>query len=390
MIPFVDLKSQYAMIQSDVETAVLSVLRGGQYIQGPEVLELEGRLSAFTGTRHAVSCASGTDALVIALMALGVGAGDAVFVPTFTFMATAEAVALVGAVPIFVDIDPDTFNIDPVALSHTIRALRDCDGASAALPRLSKAELRELTPRAVIAVDLFGLPADYSRINDLAEAEGLVVIEDAAQSFGASVNGKRAGALAPIACTSFFPAKPLGCYGDGGAIFTDDDDLAEKFRSIRVHGQGHDRYENVRIGLTGRLDTIQAAVLLQKLKVFEGEFEKRDWAADLYSTLLSEAGVDVEWTRVPIGSRSAWAQYTLKARDREAREALRTKLEDAQVPSVIYYPKPLHLQSAFGALGYTEGDFPHSEDCCSRVFSLPMHPYLTPEVVQQVVMAMRP
>ncbi len=280
---FIDLKTQYERIASDVEAAVLRVMRDGQYIMGPDVLALEQRLASYVGARECVSCASGTDALVMALMAKGVGPGDAVFTVPFTFMASAEAIKTVGATPIFVDVDPRTFNLDVLALGRAIEALAAGDGSIHPLPRLSRDELAALTPRSIIAVDLFGLPADYAEINALAEQHGLFVIEDAAQSFGASAYNRRAGSLAEIGCTSFFPAKPLGCYGDGGAIFTDDADLAAVLRSIRVHGQGSHKYENVRQGMTGRLDTVQAAVLNVKLNIFDDELTARQRVAGSYS-----------------------------------------------------------------------------------------------------------
>jgi len=374
MIPFIDLGSQYARIQDDVEAAVLRVLRSGQYIHGPEVEQLEQQLAAFVGTRHAVSCASGTDALVIALMAKGVGPGDAVFTPPFTFMASAEAIALVGATPVFVDVDPATFNLSPTALRTAIEQFKDAG--------------KELNPRGVIAVDLFGLPADYEAIDELARGHDLFVIEDAAQSFGARSSNRVAGALAEIGCTSFFPAKPLGCYGDGGAIFTDDDDLAELFRSIRVHGQGSDRYEHVRLGLTGRLDTVQAAVLIAKLKIFEDELAARQIVADTYSGAIRQAGLALVTPTITQGCVSSWAQYSVLADDSAAREDFRSRLSAKGFPTGVYYPRPLHLQPAFEYLGHRPGDFPVSEALAERVFSLPMHPYLSTAEVEEIVAAM--
>jgi len=374
MIPFIDLGSQYARIQDDVEAAVLRVLRSGQYIHGPEVEQLEQQLAAFVGTRHAVSCASGTDALVIALMAKGVGPGDAVFTPPFTFMASAEAIALVGATPVFVDVDPATFNLSPTALRTAIEQFKDAG--------------KELNPRGVIAVDLFGLPADYEAIDELARSHDLLVIEDAAQSFGARSGNRVAGALAEIGCTSFFPAKPLGCYGDGGAIFTDDDDLAELFRSIRVHGQGSDRYEHVRLGLTGRLDTVQAAVLIAKLKIFEDELAARQIVADTYSGAIRQAGLALVTPTITQGCVSSWAQYSVLADDSAAREDFRSRLSAKGFPTGVYYPRPLHLQPAFEYLGHRPGDFPVSEALAERVFSLPMHPYLSTAEVEEIVAAM--
>ena len=371
MIPFIDLKSQYARIAERVEEATVGVLRSGGYILGPVVEKLEARLAEFAGTQHCVSCASGTDALVMALMAKGIGPGDAVFTVPFTFVASAEAIATVGATPIFVDIEEDSFNMCPAALERAI------------------AGLAELTPRGVVAVDLFGLPADYTQINAIAARHDLFVIEDAAQSFGAVSNNKRAGALADIGCTSFFPAKPLGCYGDGGAIFCDDETLDGLLRSIRVHGQGSDKYENVRLGITGRLDAIQAAVLDVKLDIFEDELVERQRVADRYSARIAEAGLPLRTPTVPEGMRSAWAQYTLVAQGKEHRAELQQRLADAQIPTAIYYPKALHEQKAFAYLGYTRGDFPVSEAMGDAVFSLPMHPYLADDQIDHIVDAMK-
>jgi dTDP-4-amino-4,6-dideoxygalactose transaminase len=380
MIQFIDLRTQYEKIRPEVEEAVLRVLRGGQYIMGPEVLDLEAALAAFAGVEHVVSCASGTDALVMALMAKGVGPGDAVFAPPFTFVATAEAVATVGATPVFVDVEPGTFNLDSEGLKRAVQAVRERDQSIHPLPRLVD---QALTPRGIIGVDLFGLPADYDRINAIAADEGMFVIEDAAQSFGGRAGNRRAGSLAEIGCTSFFPAKPLGCYGDGGALFTDDAELADLFRSIRVHGQGVDKYENVRLGITGRLDTVQAAVLL-----FEDELDERQRVAQAYDAAIRAAGLPLETPKIPGGYFSAWAQYSVLAADSAERDRLMARLKDAGVPTAIYYPKPLHLQTAFDYLGYQAGDFPISEELAGRVFSLPMHPYLERETIERIVGAM--
>lgn len=374
MLPFIDLKAQFRDIQQEVEAAVLKVLRDGQYIMGPQIAELEAELAHFTGSRHCISCASGTDALVMALMAKGVGPGDAVLAPPFTFVATAEAIATVGATPVFVDVDPATFNMDPDRLEEAVERVK---------------EQSRLNPKGVIAVDLFGLPADYERINALAQRSGLFVIEDAAQSFGARSGNSRACALAEIGCTSFFPAKPLGCYGDGGAIFVDDDGLDAVLRSIRVHGQGAEKYDNVRLGITGRLDTVQAAVLLVKLKRLEGEIEARQRVAAAYDSAIRGAGVPLATPRVPGGMVSAWAQYSVVARSPAEREAMMLALKAAGVPTMIYYPRPLHLQQVFAGLGYQPGDFPVSEDLASRIFSLPMHPYVDEATIGRVVEALR-
>lgn len=385
MIPFIDLGAQYRLIQEEVEAAVLRVLRSGQYILGPEVDALEQALSDFVGVRHAVSCASGTDALVMALMAKGVGAGDAIITTPFTFMASAEAISLVGATPVFVDVDPHSFNIDPAVLSDVSQSLAKASDGAAPLPKLP---LDRLRPRGIIAVDLFGLPADYAAIEQIAGEQELFVIEDAAQSFGATLGNRRAGALASIGATSFFPAKPLGCYGDGGALFTDDHDLAELFRSIRVHGQGADRYEHVRIGITGRLDALQAAILSIKLKILPEELEKRQRVAAAYKRAIAERGLPLETPHVPDGYTSAWAQYSVLAADASARSDYQSRLSAAGIPTGIYYPTPLHLQPAFASLGYSRGDFPVAESLSERIFSLPMHPYLNEDDVQSIMRAM--
>lgn len=388
MVQFIDLKTQYATIQDDVEAAVLKVMRGGQYIMGPEVIELEEALSAYVGVAHTVSCASGTDALVMALMAKGVGPGDAVFAPPFTFVATAEAIATVGAVPVFVDVDPVTFNVDPEAFERAIRAVEARDPAIHPLPRLSAEEMAKLTPKGLIAVDLFGLAANYEALNVVAARYDLFVVEDAAQSFGARAGNRRAGALAEIGCTSFFPAKPLGCYGDGGAIFTDDADFAALLRSIRAHGQGSHKYDNVRIGITGRLDTIQAAVLLTKLRIFDREMDERQSVAAAYERAIAASGAPVTTPSVPGGCLSAWAQYSLLARDGVERDRLIARLGEKNIPTAIYYPRSLHLQQAFAPLGYEAGDFPVSEDVAGRIFSVPMHPYLDEETIDAVAAAL--
>ncbi|QJB56603.1 DegT/DnrJ/EryC1/StrS family aminotransferase [Pseudodesulfovibrio sp. zrk46] len=363
-IPFIDLKAQYKLVEDSVKSGIDGVLEHGAYVMGPEIKDLEERLSSFSAVRHAVGCASGTDALIMALMALEVGPGDAVFTTPFTFMATAEAIALLGATPVFVDVDPVTFNIDPDALRRSIRDFKENNA--------------ELTPKGIIAVDLFGQPADYDRIEPLAQNNGMFLIVDAAQSFGATYKGKPVCSLGDMACTSFFPAKPLGCYGDGGMVFAQNDELHKLLVSIRVHGMGEDRYENVRLGINGRLDSMQAAVLLAKFEIFPDEIEKRQAAAGRYNELLD--GIDgVTVPTVPEGNTSVWAQYSLLARDTEHREELMGKLKEVNIPSVIYYPKPLHLQKAFANLGYSEGDLPVCENLASRIFSLPMHPYLEAE-----------
>ena len=370
---FIDLAAQQRRILERVQTNMAGVLAHGQYINGPEVRELEAALAGYVGAEHAVGCASGTDALLMALMALEIGPGDAVFTTPFTFVATAEVITLLGATPVFVDIDPATFNIDPAKLEQAIEAVEKDDPAIHPLPGSAGQGLR---PRAVIPVDLFGLPADYDAIETFTALRDIAVIEDAAQSFGGELGERKACSFGAIACTSFFPAKPLGCYGDGGMCFTDDEQFAEILRSIRVHGQGSDKYENVRIGINGRLDTLQAAILLAKFEIFPEEIDLRQEVAGRYNELLS--GV-VTTPQIPGGYKSAWAQYSVLARDSAERTALMAKLKEAGVPTAIYYPKPLHLQTAFAYLNYKQGDFPASEECAGRIFSLPMHPYLAAE-----------
>ena len=380
MIPFVDLKAQYRAVRDDVKARIDRVLEHGAYIMGPEVAELEKELAAFAGVPVAVACSSGTDALVMLLMAKGVGPGDAVLTTPFTFMATAEAIALLGATPVFVDIDPAGFNLDPAAppppppLERAIRAWRDRDRSLYPLPAVAETAPERL--KGIISVDLFGLPADMDEINGLAREHGLFHIADAAQSFGADYKGRKAVAAAPMATTSFFPAKPLGCYGDGGAVFTMDPGLEEALRSIRVHGMGSHRYENLRVGLNARLDSIQAAVLLAKLAVFRQELAARQRVAETYDSLLGSLPGLVTPV-VPKDRASAWAQYSVLS---DRREDLRRALKEAGVPTAVYYPVPLHRQPVFAHLGYGEGDFPVSEGTAARIFSLPMHPYLERDV----------
>lgn len=386
MIPFVDLAAQQERIRELLQERISKVLEHGQYIMGPEVAELEERLACLVGVPHAVACSSGTDALVMLLMALGVGPGDAVITTPFTFAATSEAVMLVGATPIFVDIEPETFNLAPEGLSRVLEALERGDSSLHPLPRGRAAE--GLKPRCVIAVDLFGLPADYEAISSMASSRGLVVIEDAAQSLGAQRGGCRAGGLGDLGATSFFPAKPLGAYGDGGMCFTKDEGTAAVLRSIRLHGAGKDRYEHVRVGLNGRLDTLQAAILLAKLEIFQEELELRQEASGRYMELL--AGCDsIRLPAVPEGCKSAWAQFSILARDRGQRERIRDALRKEGIPTMVYYPRPLHLQPVFQKLGYKEGDFPVSEDAAKRILSLPMHPYLSPEIQEKVAGVIR-
>jgi UDP-2-acetamido-2-deoxy-ribo-hexuluronate aminotransferase len=358
-LAFIDLEAQQQAIYSSVMERIQRVLAHGKYIMGPEIKELESQLADFVKVKHVISCSSGTDALLMALMAYEVGPGDAIFTTPFTFIATAEVVQLLGAVPVFVDIDPRTFNIDPGALAEAITILKENPGTS------------HLKPKGIIPVDLFGQPADYERINAFSRKHGLFVLEDAAQAFGATSKGVPACALANVAATSFFPAKPLGCYGDGGAVFTNDDEVAEILRSIRVHGQGSNKYDNVRLGINGRLDTIQAAILLEKLKIFPQEVRARQEVAKRYHDLLATV---VEVPYLNPDCTSVWAQYSVLS---DEKAALQQKLKAAAIPTAVYYPKPLHLQEAFAHLGYSQGDFPVSERTAERIFSLPMHPYLT-------------
>jgi UDP-2-acetamido-2-deoxy-ribo-hexuluronate aminotransferase len=369
---FIDLACQQKRIRTQLEKRILAVLDHGKYINGPEIIALERQLAEFTGVKHAISCSSGTDALLLSLMSYGIGPGDIVFTSPFTFVATAEVIQLTGAVPVFVDIDSSTFNIDPDKLSKAINAVSTGDSSEHPLPRPFSTNFKS---KAIIAVDLFGLPADYTAVNRIAKDHSLFVIEDAAQSFGAEYNGKKACSLADVGCTSFFPAKPLGCYGDGGMCFTDDDHLAVVMESIRVHGKGADKYDNVRIGINGRLDTLQAAVLLSKMTIFREEVNLRQSIAKRYQELLS----GINSLKVPQespGCKSVWAQYSILTQDAEQRDQIQIGLKKAEIPTAVYYPKPLHLQTAFAGLNYRKGDFPVSEDTAERILSLPMHPYL--------------
>lgn len=366
-IPFIDLQAQRRRIAADVEAAITRVVRHGGYILGPEVAEMESQLASLAGVRHVVSCGSGTEALSMPLMALGIGPGDAVLVPCFTFAATAEVVALVGATPVFLDSTADTFNVDPFAIERGV----------------AKARAAGLTAKAIIPVDLFGLPADYDAIAAAARAHNLFVLEDAAQSFGATYRSRPACGLADAAGTSFFPAKPLGCYGDGGAIFTSDDGFAAVLRSIRVHGQGSNKYENVRIGINGRMDTIQAAVIIEKLKIFGDEVTARQRIAERYNRALQDL---VGVPRVPDGLTSVWAQYTIVVDDRNRiAEALKAR----GVPTAVYYPVPLHLQPAYKHYPRSDEKLPVSEALSSKVLSLPMHPYLDDSTQDRIVSAVR-
>jgi dTDP-4-amino-4,6-dideoxygalactose transaminase len=368
-IPFIDVAAQHRRLAGAIDAAVARVLAHCQFILGPEVRALEAELAKFCGARHAITCASGTDALMLALMAKGVGAGDAVFCPSFTFCATAEVVALLGATPVFVDVEADSFNIDAESLS-------------AALPT---AKRLGLTPKAVIPVDLFGLPADYDAIAAVANSANLFILDDAAQAFGATYKGRALGTFGHATATSFFPAKPLGCYGDGGAVFTDDEALAEAIISLRMHGQGSDKYDNVRIGLTSRLDTIQAAILSEKLKIFPEEIAARNEAARRYAERLGDLAIVPQ---VPSGSTSVWAQYTIRiAGGRRDKVAAALKAEG--IPTAIYYPIPLHRQQAYRHYPVGEGGLAVSEQLAAEVLSLPMHGYLDVATQDRIIDAVR-
>lgn len=364
-IQFIDLAAQQARIRENLDRRIAAVLDHGKYIMGPEIKELESKLADYVGVQHCISCGNGTDALLMGLMANEVGPGDAIFTTPFTFIATAEVIALLGARPVFVDIDPVTYNIDPKALAEAIECY--------ASPQ------SEFKPKGIIPVDLFGQPADYDEINAIAKQYGMAVWQDAAQSFGATYKGSKTCSHGDVAGTSFFPAKPLGCYGDGGAIFTNDDSIAEKLRSIRVHGQGGHKYDNVRIGINGRMDTMQAAVVLEKLTIFDEEIELRDEVAARYSKALAGKYIVPQ---VKDDRSSVWAQYSILSDNREADMAM---LKENGVPTAVYYPKPLHLQDAFAGLGYNHGDFPITESVMTRIFSLPMHPYLDADTQDYII-----
>jgi dTDP-4-amino-4,6-dideoxygalactose transaminase len=369
MIPFIDVAAQRRRLGGSIDAAVARVLAHCQFILGPEVRAFETELAKFCGARHAVSCASGTDALQLGLMAKGIGPGDAVFCPTFTFCATAEVVVLVGATPIFVDVEAESFNIDAKRL----------EAALATAKRLG------LTAKAVIPVDLFGLPADHDAIAAVAKAANLFVLDDAAQAFGASYKGHKLGTFGHATATSFFPAKPLGCYGDGGAVLTDDDALAQTIESLRVHGHGSDKYDNVRIGMTSRLDTIQAAVLIEKLKIFSDEIAARERIARRYAEGL--AGLATV-PKVPSGSGSVWAQYTIRVAAGR-RDKLAAALKAEGIPTAIYYPIPLHRQQAYKHYPVGDGGVAVSDQLAAEVISLPMHAYLDAATQDRIIDAAR-
>lgn len=362
-IPFIDLQTQYERLKPQIAAGIDRVLHHGAYVMGPEIAELESRLSDYCNVKHAITCSSGTDALLLGLMAWDVGPGDAVFTTPFTFFATAEAIALLGATPVFVDIDSRTFNIDPDRLEEAVQRVKQSG---------------DLNPRGILPVNLFGLPADYREIDRIAKEHALFVLEDAAQSFGAKYGNQASCSLGEISATSFFPAKPLGCYGDGGAVFTDDDALAEKILSLRIHGMGQNKYDNVRIGLNARMDSIQAAVLLAKLEIFDDELGKRRRLAGVYDQCLKDL---VETPYIPGGMSSAWAQFSVLS---DHREAMIEAIEEQGIPVQVYYRVPCHLSKAFAHLGYKPGDLPVTEEVSLRIFSLPMHPYLDFRVATKI------
>jgi len=364
---FIDLKEQYKRLKEDINNNITKVLDDGHYIMGEEVKILESNLAKYVGTKYCATCANGTDALSIAIMALDIKPGDAVFVPTFTFYSTAEIVSFAGAIPIFVDVDARTFNIDTVKLEKAIKEVK---------------EKTNLSPKAIIPVDLFGQPAKFDKINEIAKKYNLYVIEDGAQGFGGEINGKKACSFGDIATTSFFPAKPLGCYGDGGAIFTNDEEIYNKILSIRVHGKGEFKYDNVRVGMNSRLDTIQAAILLPKLKAFEEyELENRNIFAKMYTDKLK----DIVKTPVVLdGYLSSWAQYTLILESEEERNILQAKLKEEGIPTMVYYPKPLHKQIVYKDYDFNVEDLKVSEHLSKCVLSLPMHPYMNEEQVNEI------
>ncbi|HHW36203.1 MAG TPA: DegT/DnrJ/EryC1/StrS family aminotransferase [Bacillales bacterium] len=364
---FRDLKTQYEKYKEEIDAAIHEVITNTHFIGGKEVAELEQQLADYVGVKHCITCANGTEAMTLVMMAWDIKAGDAVFVPDFTFFSTGEIVSFRGATPVFVDVDRDTFNIDPVKLEEAIVKIL-AEG--------------KLTPKVVIPVDLFGLPANHEEIAKIAEKYNLLVLEDGAQGFGGNIKGKRACSFGDAATTSFFPAKPLGCYGDGGAIFTNNDELAVLLKSLKIHGKGEDKYDNVRVGVNSRLDTIQAAILKVKLKAFiDHELDDVNQAYQLYNERLT--GV-VETPIIPDGYYSSFAQYTIKLKNKEERDELQAKLKEHGIPSMIYYVKPMHEQGAFSDLQFTDDDFAVTNELCDIVLSLPMHPYLEIEDIDLV------
>ena len=369
MIPFIDLASQQARIRERIDHHLATVLDHGAYIMGPEVLAIEARLVEHAGSKHCISCSSGTDALILALLAQGLRPGQGVIVPSFTFAASAEVMPVLGAMPVFAEVDPQTFNLDPARLGDA----------------LATAGAAGVEVVGIIGVGLFGQPADYTAIGAFAAENGLWVIDDAAQSFGSSWNDVPVGQLADLTCTSFFPAKPLGCYGDGGAVFTDDDEKAEIMRSCRIHGMGRTRYENIRIGMTARLDTMQAAVLDAKLDIFADELTRRQQVADRYAAMLGHL---VETPRLAAAATSSWAQYTVKLPQGADRERIASVMKTHDVPTAVYYPVPMHEQPPYRHFPVAGGGLDVTSDLCARVLALPMHPYLEAPVQEQVAAAL--
>lgn len=368
---FRDLNAQYLKLKNEIDANIKAAIESCKFISGPAVKRLEGELAEYVGVKHCATCANGTDALELVLMAWGIGEGDAVFVPTFTFMSTAEVVACVGATPVFVDIDSRTFNMDPASLEAAIE---------------KTAAAGKLKMRAVIPVDLFGQPADFDAIRPIAAKYGLKILEDGAQGFGGEIRGKKACSFGDAATTSFFPAKPLGCYGDGGAIFTDDDELDVLLRSLCVHGKGKEKYENIRIGRNSRLDTIQAAILLPKLHALRDyEVKEVNRVAEIYTRMLNGKVVTPV---IKEGFLSSWAQYTILLPEGTDRAAVQAKLKEKGIPAMVYYPRSLHMQKAFECCGGKKGDLPVAEAICERCLALPMHPYMTEEQVDEVAKAL--
>lgn len=372
---FRDLKQQYQVLKKDIDTAMIEVATNCNFINGQQVKVLEKELAEYVGVKHCITCANGTDALTMAMMAWGIKEGDAVFVPDFTFFSSGEIVSHAGATPVFVDVDTDTYNISSESLDKAIEKVKADE---------------KLNPKAVIAVDLFGLPADFEAVRKVADKHNLLVLEDGAQGFGGKIKDKIACSFGDISTTSFFPAKPLGCYGDGGAVFTDDDNMAALLESIRVHGKGEMKYDNVRIGLNSRLDTIQAAILSVKLKAFaDYELEDINKAADKYTRQLSDLQDKIKLPIVPKGYYSSWAQYTIQLENKETRDSLQNALKEEGIPSMVYYPKAMHKQEAFAANPYNDSEFSNTMKLCDTVLSLPIHPYLTDEDIEKVVKAIK-
>lgn len=364
---FRDLKSQYRKYKTEIDSAIQNVLDNGNFIGGSEIGELESRLSEYVGVKHCISCANGTEAMTLLLMAWDIKEGDAVFVPDFTFFSTGEVVSFQGATPVFVDVERDTFNMDPDKLEQAI------------VKTINEGNLK---PKVIIPVDLFGLPANYSEIKGISKKYDLKLLEDGAQGFGGSINGQKSCSFGDAATTSFFPAKPLGCYGDGGAIFTNDDELAKLIKSLKVHGKGEDKYDNVRIGINSRLDTIQAAILLTKLKAFDNhEVEDVNRVAEIYNQNLKEI---VEIPVIPKGYSSSYAQYTIKLKSKKQRDGLQMLLKANNIPSMVYYNKPMHKQGAFSKLSFQSEDYKITDELCDIVLSLPMHPYLEEKEIKNV------